>query len=91
MWLQSVIKDNSKLILNHGQHLDIPCLVQGNTIRLFASLSPDMEFFQLNEINLSLIERKIKCIQVNSTNAPKYLRLPVEGSSSLERNIPNLG
>lgn len=91
MWLRSVTKDNSKLILNHGQHLDIPCLVQGNTIRLFASLSPEMEFYQLNEMNLALVEKKIKCIRINSSNTPKHLRLPVECSTYLERNIINLG
>lgn len=91
MWLQSVIKDDSKLILNHGQHIDIPCLVQGNTIRLYASISPEMEFCQLSEINLALIEKKIKCIRTNPSDAPKHLRLAVGPSLCLEKSILNLG
>ena len=91
MWLQSVVKNNSKLILNQGQHIDIPCLVQGNNVRLFASLSPQMEFCQIDKSNLAKLEKKIKCIRINPNGAPKYLQVPDERSSSSEKKTLNLG
>lgn len=82
MWFESFLKDESTyLVLNHGQHLDIPCLL-GKTNRIFVGLvtkNQESKFCLINKETFVTIEKNLRLIQIKPENAPKYLQLP-EGS-----------
>ena len=79
MWLQSVTKDGvNNLVLNHGQHLDIPCLVKGKTNRLFTGIqskTPNSKFCRIDEETLTNILDRLKVIRIRLKNAPQFLQL----------------
>lgn len=78
MWLQSVTKDGANLVINHGQHLEIPCLVKGKTNRLFTGIqsrNANSKFCRIDETSLNKILEKIKIIRIRLKNAPQYLQL----------------
>jgi hypothetical protein len=78
MWLQSVTKDKMNLVINHGQHLDIPCIVKGKTNRIFTGIqskSLNPKFCRIDEAILAKILEKLKVIRVRLKNAPQYLQL----------------
>lgn len=78
MWLQSVAKDSANLVLNHGQHIDIPCFVKGKTHRLFTGIqskSSNANFCRIDEASLTKILEKFKIIRIRLNNAPQYLQL----------------
>lgn len=79
MWLLSVTKDGSGLILNHGQHLDIPGLIIGRKNRLYIGLAyknQNVPFFRFDEHTIGKLIEKIKIIRVQPNNAPKFLQPP---------------
>lgn len=77
MWLQSVAKDKVNLILNHGQHVDIPCLVKDKTHRLFIGLQKktNPNFCRIDEASLKQILEKLKIVRIRLNNTPQYLQL----------------
>ncbi|KAK4022478.1 hypothetical protein OUZ56_007940 [Daphnia magna] len=79
MWLQSVTKDKCNLLLNHGQHLDIPCLLKGKTNRIFIGIEskrPNSKFCRIDETSLTRILEKLKVKRIRLKNAPQFLQLP---------------
>lgn len=78
MWMLSVTKDKVNLVINHGQHLDIPCIVKGKTNRIFTGIqskSPNPRFCRVDETALTKILEKLKVIRIRIQNAPQYLQL----------------
>lgn len=93
MWLQSVTKDRANLVLNHGQHLDIPCLVK-KTNRLFIGVqtrNDSAKFCRIDEKTLSKVIEKLKVIRVQINNAPQYLQLVEDDVISTLIHPPPLG
>ena len=76
MGLQSIIIDNSNVLLNHGQHLDVPCLVKDKNIRFFVGFSTEIEYCQIDWEIFEKLQEKIKIIRIKPANAPKFLRFP---------------
>ena len=78
MWLLSVTKDKANLVINHGQHLDIPCIVKGKTNRIFTGIqskNPNPKFCRVDETSLTKILEKLKIIRIKLKNAPQYIQL----------------
>lgn len=78
MWLLSVTKDKVNLVINHGQHLDIPCIVKGKTNRIFTGIqskNPNPKFCRVDETSLTKILEKLKIIRIKLKNAPQYIQL----------------
>ena len=81
MWLPSVAKCDTKLLLNHGQHLDIPCLIKNKTNRLFVGIShkkTDVQYCKIGEDEVAKLLEKIKCPicdgSYNRTNKSRHLK-----------------
>ena len=94
MWLQSIAKDETKVLLNHGQHVDIPGLIKGKTNRVFAGLffkNQAVTYCRLDSASLEKLIEKIKVIRVNAKNAPKYLNLPEEPQLNPSIKISRIG
>jgi hypothetical protein len=74
----SVTKDKVNLVINHGQHLDIPCIVKGKTNRIFTGIqskSPNPRFCRVDESALTKILEKLRVVRIRIQNAPQYLQL----------------
>ena len=94
MWLPSVAKCDTKLLLNHGQHLDIPCLIKNKTNRLFVGIShkkTDVQYCKIGEDEVAKLLEKIKIIRVNSRNAPKFLQILYDSDDLMLDHYHNLG
>ena len=94
MWLPSVAKSDTKLIFNHGQHFDIPCLIKNKTNRLFVGISSkkkEVQFCQLDEDAVEKLLDKVKVIRINSKNAPKFLQLLYDSDDLQLDPYHNLG
>ena len=81
MWMQSITKDQlNNLVLNNGQHVDIPSLIKGRKNRLFVSLHSKNKnhptFCRLDESTLSTFIDKVKVVRVKPADAPKFLKFP---------------
>lgn len=93
MWLQSVVGNEAKLVLNHGQHIDIPCFLKGKTNRLFIGIqskSSTATFCRIDDISLTKVLAKLKIIRIRLNNAPQYLQL-IDDVQTLPRTIVSVG
>lgn len=94
MWLQSVTRDKVNLVLNHGQHLDVPCLVKGKTNRIFTGIeskNPNPKFCRVDETSLTRIIEKLKIKRIRLKNAPQYLQLPENDPIQPLKHVMQLG
>jgi hypothetical protein len=94
MWLPSVAKSDTKLLLNHGQHLDIPCLMKNKTNRLFVGISSkktDVQYCRIGEEDIAELVEKIQVIRVNSKNAPKFLQVLYDSDDLILDRYHDLG
>lgn len=94
MWLPSVAKCDTKLVLNQGQHLDIPCLIKNKTNRLFVGIlskRTDVQFCKIGKDDVAKFLEQIKIIRVNSRNAPKFLQILYDSDDLMLDRYHDLG
>lgn len=94
MWLESMVKDEMHLVLNHGQHIDIPGLIKGKSNRLFVGLfnkNQAVDYCRFDKTSLAKFVEKIKVIRVKPANAPKFLQLPEDVQPGAVNRVGSIG
>lgn len=94
VWLRSLAKNDANLVLNHGQHVEIPSILEKKTNRLYVGIQtkgPLISYCCVDELLASRISNSLKIIQIKPDTAPKFIFIPDESEASEKKDNDHIG